>query len=95
MNGTKSIRKKVGSYVSKWASRGYPDGIPDEAPAKLEDLGKIPSYRMICKALLKNETNLESLGFARQQCELYGELKRIELQQRGENVKQWIQLKMF
>jgi len=95
MSGSKSIRKKVDSYILKWSSRGYPDDIPDEAPAKLEDLGKVPSYRMIVKALLKNETHLESLGFTRQPCELYGEFKRIELQQRGKNVQQWKQLKMF
>ena len=95
MNGNKGIRKKVDSYISKWADRGYPDGIPDEGPAKLEDLGRVPSYRMIVKALLKNETNLESLGYTRKPCELYGEFKRIELQQRGEKISQWKQLKMF
>lgn len=95
MNGTKRVRQKVGSYISKWKSRGYPDDIPDEAPPKLEDLGRVPSYRMIVKALLKNETHLESLGFTRPHCELYGELKRIELSNRGEKVQQWKQLKMF
>lgn len=95
MSGSKDIRAKVDNYVSKWQCRGYPDGIPDEGPAKLEELGKVPSYRMIVKALLKNETHLESLGFSRPVCGLYGEFKRIELQQRGEKVTQWIQEKMF
>lgn len=95
MPSTQKIRRLVDSYVLKWRSRGYPDDIPDEAPAKLEDFGKVPSYRMICKALLKNETHMESLGYAREPCDLYGELKRIELAKRGEKVKQWKQEKMF
>jgi predicted phosphoadenosine phosphosulfate sulfurtransferase len=95
MNGSKDIRRKVDSYILKWELRGYPCGIPDEAPAKLEDLIRVPSYRMIVKALLKNETNLESLGFSRKPCDLYGEFKRIELSQRGEKICHWKQLKMF
>jgi predicted phosphoadenosine phosphosulfate sulfurtransferase len=85
----------VGSYISKWLKQGYENDIPDEAPHKLEELCKAPSYRMIVKALLKNETHLESLGFQRSTCQLYGELKRIELQKKGRNVTTWIQLKMF
>jgi predicted phosphoadenosine phosphosulfate sulfurtransferase len=62
--------------------RGYEDGLPDEADPKLEGMGKVPSYRHICKAILKNDVALTSLGYSRPQCDSYVVLKRIELANR-------------
>ena len=73
------MKQKILAYIAKWEKQGYPDGIPDEADAKLESLGKVPSYRMICKAILKNDISLSSLGFTRQPSEVYSLLKRIEI----------------
>lgn len=64
--------------------QGYSEGIPDEADPKLEGLNKVPSYRMICKAILKNDVALTSLGYTRPQCDSYRVLKRIEIAARGE-----------
>lgn len=72
-------RAKIESYIKKWEARGYPGGIPDEAPLELEALGKVPSYRQICLAILKNDVACETLGYAREKCEAYMELKRIEI----------------
>jgi predicted phosphoadenosine phosphosulfate sulfurtransferase len=66
-------------YIKTWEARGYKNGIPDEAPAELESNGLVPSYRRICRALLKNDLLLISLGFVKPNCALYCELKRIEL----------------
>lgn len=71
--------------MSKWQSQGYPHGIPDEAYPKFEALNKAPSYRNICKAILKNDVQLTSLGFERDECESYNVLKRIELAERAKN----------
>lgn len=76
------MRNKILNYVKKWEGQGYPNGIPDEADLKLEALNKVPSYRMICKAILKNDLSLTSLGFTRHKTESYNILKRIELAQR-------------
>jgi predicted phosphoadenosine phosphosulfate sulfurtransferase len=73
---------KILKYIKKWEARGYAEGIPDEADAKLEGLGKVPSYRMICKAILKNDIALTSLGYNRPKTDSYNILKRIELAER-------------
>jgi predicted phosphoadenosine phosphosulfate sulfurtransferase len=78
------MRAKIQAYVDKWLTQGYPDGIPDEAPSRLEDLNKVPSYRLICKAIIKNDYALQTLGYSRQPCELYNILKRKELLARGD-----------
>jgi hypothetical protein len=86
MNRTAEIRRKIAQYVRVWERRGYPAGIPDEAPARLEQLGKVPSYRLICIALMKNDKNLLYLGFSRPECQLYNELKRQEFLMKGKAV---------
>lgn len=73
------MKQKIVDYIKKWESQGYPDGIPDEAPPELEGLKLVPSYRMICKAIMKNDLALTSLGYSRQQTDSYVVLKRIEL----------------
>lgn len=76
------MREKILQYVQKWESQGYASGLPDAADPKLEALGKAPSYRHICKAILKNDISLTSLGYAIESCEAYGIIKRIEIAQR-------------
>lgn len=73
------MHARIGQYISSWEGRGYPEGIPDEAPSELESAGKVPSYRMICKAILRNDIHLQTLGFTRPTCAMYNTLKRIEL----------------
>lgn len=71
------------SWIEKWEARGYSDGIPDEAPPRLEALCKAPSYRMICMAIMKNDYPLETLGYSRKKCDAYMAIKRQELIARG------------
>lgn len=82
--GKKSQIKK---YIKEWEKRCYPNGIPDEVPCELDKIDSVPSYKKICIALMKNENNLEILGFQRKKTLAYSELKRIEIEQRG-NIKQ-------
>ena len=83
MLGSADMRHKLEEYVAVWMTRGYPKGIPDEADSVLENLNKVPSYRAICKAIMKNDVGLLSLGHTREPCEAYTVLKRIELIARG------------
>lgn len=79
------MKSKIRSYVSTWKRRGYaPDApdIPDISDPNLEALGKTPSYRMICRAILRNDVALTTLGFTRAKCDAYMELKRIEIEGR-------------
>lgn len=73
------MKAKIAKYIKKWESQGYPNGIPDQADAKLESLCKVPSYRAICKAILRNDVTLSSLGFTRQPSKVYSVLKGIEI----------------
>lgn len=63
-----------------WEKRCYTNGIPDEAPFELKD--RVPSYKNICMALLKNDFNLVSLGYSPKTTKYYSMLKRIEIDQR-------------
>lgn len=89
------MRSKIAAYIATWTMRGYRDGIPDEADAVLEALNKAPSYRMICRAIMKNDVALLSLGQSREPCALYGVLKRQELLARGRQVWSMDQYELF
>ena len=79
--------QKIRSYIHRWEKRGYPSGIPDEAPSRLEDNGRVPSYRLICAAIMRNDHTLELLGYARPRCELYHQIKHAEIKQREQRRK--------
>ncbi len=58
-----------------WERRCYSKGIPDEAPKEIDD--KVPSYRKIAIAILKND--LSVLGVQPPKSDYYSILKCIEL----------------
>jgi len=76
------MKDKIKKYITKWKS-SYHNGIPDEAPTRLEDLGKAPSYRLICKTILKNDFQCETLGFNRPKTLIYDNIKKTELKEKG------------
>jgi predicted phosphoadenosine phosphosulfate sulfurtransferase len=85
-------KSKIKKYINDWEQKGYHNGIPDEAPTELEKRGLVPSYRLICIAIMKNPNNLEILGFPREKCNIYQEIKREEIYNRPTKNKQ---LKLF
>lgn len=62
---------KVFMFCLWWKSRGYPDGIPDEADYALEAKRKVPSWRRICKSLLRNDYWCKGLSFTQHRSEAY------------------------
>lgn len=58
------FENKIAVFLKWWMDRGYPDGIPDEANVNDEASKKVPSWRRICKALLKNDYWCKSLSFS-------------------------------
>ena len=54
--------KTIQNYVFNWEKNCYQEGIPDEAPIRLEALNKVPSYRQLVRCILKNDLNLKSIG---------------------------------
>jgi predicted phosphoadenosine phosphosulfate sulfurtransferase len=79
------MKQKIKDYIKTWEQRCYFDGIPDEGPARLEQLNKIPSYRQICIAILKNDYPLKTLGYTPKISKYYHIYKRIELNERNKN----------
>jgi predicted phosphoadenosine phosphosulfate sulfurtransferase len=53
-----------------WEKRCYFRGIPDECPPKLAKAMRVPSYKAIAMAILKNDLHLTSLGFSNKESNL-------------------------
>lgn len=64
-------RDKIILFEKWWMDRGYPDGIPDEAPYALEAKRLAPSWRRVCKALLRNDYWCKGLGFSQHKSPAY------------------------
>lgn len=59
-------RIKIGVFLRWWAHRGYAGGIPDEGEPREEADRSVPSWRRICKALLRNDYWCKGLSFSQQ-----------------------------
>lgn len=62
---------KIILFENWWKERGYPDGIPDEADPRLEAERKVPSYRRVCKSLLRNDYWCKGLSFTQHKSQAY------------------------
>jgi predicted phosphoadenosine phosphosulfate sulfurtransferase len=92
---SKAMEAKIYRYVNEWKKKGYQEGIPDEAPLRLESYGIVPSWRNICKAILKNDIQLTTLGYSRSPCDAYNALKKDELKIRGVIRARFIQYGLY
>ena len=54
--------ERFNNWLKGWRGRGYKNGIPDEAPRALEKKYWAPSWRRICKVLLRNDWWCKGLG---------------------------------
>ena len=75
-------KKNIKTYINNWKEKGYQEDIPDEVPEELMKLNLAPSYKAIALALLRNDMNLESLGFTPKKSIFYSILKKIEIDAR-------------
>jgi predicted phosphoadenosine phosphosulfate sulfurtransferase len=64
-------RDKILLHVKWWQERGFPDGVPDESPHELEVARKAPSWRRVCKSLLRNDYWGKGLGFSQHKSDAY------------------------
>jgi predicted phosphoadenosine phosphosulfate sulfurtransferase len=72
--------KRFITFIDGWKGRGYVNGIPDESPLVLENDHWAPSWRRICKVLLRNDWWCKGLGLTQPKSEAYGkylEIKKI------------------
>lgn len=55
-------KNKIAKYLFWYKDKGYPCGIEDDAP--IEIFEKVPSWKRVCKTLLKNDYWCRGLGFS-------------------------------
>ena len=63
-------------FISGWRDRGYGE-IPEEAPPELEAKCWAPSWRRMCKVLLRNDWWCKGLGQTQPKSEAYEKYKEI------------------
>ena len=71
-------------WMLAWKTRGYIDGLPDEAPRVLENKMWAPSWRRLCKVLLRNDWWCKGLGLTQPKSDAYG--RYLELKRKRKNV---------
>tara|TARA_R110002153_G_scaffold245346_1_gene400876 strand:+ start:730 stop:1947 length:1218 start_codon:yes stop_codon:yes gene_type:complete len=76
---------KIYTFTEWWKGRGYPEGIPDESPYILESKKLTPSWRRICKSLLRNDFWCKGLGFSQQKTKAYEGYLKLKKQKRELN----------
>lgn len=73
-------RNKIMLFEKWWIERGYPSGIPDEAAYEMEAARRAPSWRRVCKSLLRNDYWGKGLGFSQHRSDAY--IKYLDLMRR-------------
>jgi predicted phosphoadenosine phosphosulfate sulfurtransferase len=68
---------KIILFERWWMQRGYPEGIPDEADYKLEADKKVPSWRRVCKSLLRNDYWCKGMSFTQHKSEAYSKYMKL------------------
>lgn len=64
-------RNKIILFQRWWMERGYEDGIPDEVDYALEAKRLAPSWRRVCKTLLRNDYWGKGIGFSQHKSNAY------------------------
>lgn len=72
------FKKRFSSFIKGWIGRGYISGIPDEAPAVLENKHWAPSWRRLCRCLLRNDYWCKGLGLTQPKSEAYAKYLEIK-----------------
>ena len=64
-------QNKIILFCRWWEARGYEGGIPEEADLNLEMKRDVPSWRRVCKSLLRNDYWCKGLGFSQHKSKAY------------------------
>lgn len=79
------FENKISVFLKWYQDRGYKFGIPDEGDINDEADKKIPSWRRICKALLRNDYWCKGLSFTQTKSQAYDKYQKIMKRRR----QQW------
>ncbi len=75
---------KIFTFEKWWKEQGYPDGIPDAADYQMEQKRLAPSWRRVCKSLLRNDYWCKGLGFTQHKSAAYTKYLELKKRQREE-----------
>jgi predicted phosphoadenosine phosphosulfate sulfurtransferase len=75
---------KIFTFTEWWEKRGYENGIPDETPYLLEAKKLTPSWRRVCKSLLRNDYWMKGLGFTQHKTAAYQKYLDLKKKKRQE-----------
>jgi predicted phosphoadenosine phosphosulfate sulfurtransferase len=70
-------RERFVKFIKGWQDRGY-IAIPDEAPEDLESKCWVPSWRRMCKVMLRNDYWCKGLGQTQPLSDAYQKFKEIK-----------------
>jgi predicted phosphoadenosine phosphosulfate sulfurtransferase len=70
-------------FIVGWKKRGY-EVIPDEAPNELEVKQWVPSWKRMCRCILRNDYYCKGLGQTQPLSEAYQKFKSIQFKNRAE-----------
>jgi predicted phosphoadenosine phosphosulfate sulfurtransferase len=76
--------KRFKKFIVGWRRRGYPE-IPDEAPPELEARCWAPSWRRMCKVLLRNDYWCKGLGQTQPKSDAWEKFKAIRKTRRKQS----------
>ena len=77
-------KERFKKFIKGWQDRGYLV-IPDEAPEDLESKCWVPSWRRMCKVILRNDYWCKGLGQTQPLSDAYGKFKAIKQLKKNEN----------
>lgn len=82
MKTREHYRVRFKKFISGWHDRGY-TAIPEEAPSELESKCWAPSWRRLCKVILRNDYWCKGLGQTQPKSEAYLRFKEIQADARN------------
>ncbi len=75
--------KRFKEWLLGWHKRGYRNGIPDYAPKELEKKYWAPSWRRMCKVLLRNDWWCKGLGLQQPKSAAYSRYMQIKKERKN------------
>lgn len=76
-----NYKARFKKFIHCWRDRGY-SKIPQECPIELENKCWVPSWRRMCRCILRNDFYCKGLGQTQPKSEAYGKFKQIKQQRK-------------
>lgn len=75
--------ERFAKWIEGWHDRGYRTGLPDFAPPELEKKYWVPSWRRMCKVLLRNDWWCKGLGLIQPKSDAYARYMKIKKERKS------------